>query len=399
MVRVFLSVVSLILLAATAGAQVPTGTISGRVLSTDEAPLPGATVTATSPSLQGDRTVVTSVNGDFVIPLLPPGDYTVVIRARRFSVAQAADRCGRHANDHAQRNDGGQRRRRDHQRRRQRRAVRRDRDGRGEVPSGTDGDAAVESLARCLDPDGAGACMPPAPIGATYSIAGAMSYRKPLCRERRGDHREPARPAVHAVHRGCAAGDDRRHLGRLRRVRPLRRRLVNAITKSGGNTFSGSYRQSFNNDNWRATTPFNEAKLDQASCRPTSTPSAVRSPVDQLWFFTAGRFQEQQSSFNTAATSIPYIRTNDEKRYEGKLHLLADVGTTVPWLLQQDQSAGRPTSRPGTSWTCGACTTRASRRICCRCTTPACSRPTSRSRVNGRSATSPSLARAHRPGI
>ena len=54
----------------------PTGTISGRVVSSDEAPLPGVTVTATSPNLQGDRTVVTTVNGDFVIPLLPPGDYT-----------------------------------------------------------------------------------------------------------------------------------------------------------------------------------------------------------------------------------------------------------------------------------------------------------------------------------
>ena len=38
----------------------------------------------------------------------------------------------------------------------------------------------------------------------------------------------------------------------------------------------------------------------------------------QLWFFNAGRFQEQQSSLNTAVTSIPYIRTNDEKRYEIK---------------------------------------------------------------------------------
>ncbi len=28
--------------------------------------------------------------------------------------------------------------------------------------------------------------------------------------------------------------------------------IANAITKSGGNTFSGSFRTSFANDNWRA---------------------------------------------------------------------------------------------------------------------------------------------------
>src|SRR5919109_4719484 len=78
--------VSVCLLAVTtlAGAQVPTGTISGRVVSSDDAPLPGVTVTATSPSLQGDRTTVTSANGDFVIPLLPPGDYTVVFELSGF---------------------------------------------------------------------------------------------------------------------------------------------------------------------------------------------------------------------------------------------------------------------------------------------------------------------------
>ena len=93
--------------------------------------------------------------------------------------------------------------------------------------------------------------------------------------------------------------------------------LVNAITKSGSDTFSGSYRQSFNNDDWRATSPFNEAKLDRVVPTYEYTfggPIARR----QLWFFNAGRFQEQQSSFNTAVTSIPYIRTNDEKRYEIK---------------------------------------------------------------------------------
>src|SRR5688572_31195098 len=67
----------LCLCATAAMAQVPTGTISGKVVDQDGGAVPGATVTATSPNLQGERTVVTSEFGDYAIPLLPPGDYTL----------------------------------------------------------------------------------------------------------------------------------------------------------------------------------------------------------------------------------------------------------------------------------------------------------------------------------
>src|SRR3954454_24966979 len=40
-------------------------------------PLPGATVTISSPSLQGTRTGVTDANGNYNFGALPPGDYTV----------------------------------------------------------------------------------------------------------------------------------------------------------------------------------------------------------------------------------------------------------------------------------------------------------------------------------
>jgi hypothetical protein len=56
----------------------PTGTIRGEVRDATGLVLPGVTVTATSPAMQGPRTAVTSANGDFIIPFLPPGDYVVV---------------------------------------------------------------------------------------------------------------------------------------------------------------------------------------------------------------------------------------------------------------------------------------------------------------------------------
>ncbi|HEV8629434.1 MAG TPA: carboxypeptidase-like regulatory domain-containing protein, partial [Thermoanaerobaculia bacterium] len=61
------------LVAGAAWAQNPTGTITGHVTGTDGSALPGVTVTVTSPSMQGERTTVSQDNGDYLVPLLPPG--------------------------------------------------------------------------------------------------------------------------------------------------------------------------------------------------------------------------------------------------------------------------------------------------------------------------------------
>src|SRR6185436_14720247 len=50
-------------------------TLSGKVTA-DGAPLPGVTVTVTSPNLQGSRTTETTATGEFILPFLPPGNYT-----------------------------------------------------------------------------------------------------------------------------------------------------------------------------------------------------------------------------------------------------------------------------------------------------------------------------------
>ena len=91
-VKVFLAVVCLIFSAVLANAQVPTGTISGRVTDSSGGVLPGVTVTATSPSLQGPRVIVTSSFGDYVIALLPPGSYTITFELSGFqTVTQQVD--------------------------------------------------------------------------------------------------------------------------------------------------------------------------------------------------------------------------------------------------------------------------------------------------------------------
>jgi hypothetical protein len=54
------------------------GTLTGTILDTaTKRPIPDVVVTATSPALQGEQTVVTDSSGSYRIPNLPPGDYNL----------------------------------------------------------------------------------------------------------------------------------------------------------------------------------------------------------------------------------------------------------------------------------------------------------------------------------
>ena len=57
------------------GAQ--TGILRGRIVDAQDLPVPGATITVTSPALQGQRTTVTGPDGSFVLRLLPAGTYSM----------------------------------------------------------------------------------------------------------------------------------------------------------------------------------------------------------------------------------------------------------------------------------------------------------------------------------
>ncbi|HSN86813.1 MAG TPA: TonB-dependent receptor, partial [Thermoanaerobaculia bacterium] len=54
-----------------------TGSILGRVTDTEGGALPGVTVEARSPALQGTRVAVTDETGQYRLTILPPGDYSV----------------------------------------------------------------------------------------------------------------------------------------------------------------------------------------------------------------------------------------------------------------------------------------------------------------------------------
>ena len=54
-----------------------TGVIQGQFLEEGGTPLPGVTVTVTSPNLMGTKSVVTDQEGNFRFPALPTGEYTL----------------------------------------------------------------------------------------------------------------------------------------------------------------------------------------------------------------------------------------------------------------------------------------------------------------------------------
>ncbi|MEO8349413.1 MAG: carboxypeptidase-like regulatory domain-containing protein [Acidobacteriota bacterium] len=81
-----------LLLALTAATSIllaqTTGGISGLVTDDSGAPLPGVTVEARSPMLQGTKTAVTGADGSYRLALLPPGTYAVAASLTQYGRAE-----------------------------------------------------------------------------------------------------------------------------------------------------------------------------------------------------------------------------------------------------------------------------------------------------------------------
>src|SRR5579884_2796425 len=79
---------SIVLILLAAG---PTGTIVGTVFDNDGAVVPNAKVEVRSQETDAVRSVETNGTGDYDVPLLPPGLYTVSISAPGFTTAVQKD--------------------------------------------------------------------------------------------------------------------------------------------------------------------------------------------------------------------------------------------------------------------------------------------------------------------
>ncbi len=82
--RITAFLVGLLLVSAGQGAQERFGSLAGTVTDTTKAAVPGATVTATNTATNAQRVVVTGADGSYRIPDLDPGRYSVTIELQSF---------------------------------------------------------------------------------------------------------------------------------------------------------------------------------------------------------------------------------------------------------------------------------------------------------------------------
>ena len=310
-----------------------TGSLSGRITDQQGGVLPGVTVTAASPSLQGVRTAVTSEHGDYVLAFLPPGEYSIsmelagfktstrivqVASTQRLTVSAALEVEGVAAHVVVNAPAAG--------------LV-----ARSVTAASTIRQQHVDALplnrgleatvALAPGVQRAGITSRTTGLGV-LSIAGASSYESlflmngvVLNENLRGQplslYIEDAIQETTIATSGVSAEFGRFTGG-----------MVNAITKSGGNVFSGSLRTSFDNDDWRSRTPMNETKTDKLI--PTYE-YTFGGPVlrDRVWFFTAGRLVNETRSMQTQFNGLSWDRVRDEKRFEGKATYALDTSHTV----------------------------------------------------------------------
>lgn len=296
----------------------PTGTIAGRVTDDQGLAVPGVTVTGTSPVLQGSRSQVSSANGDYILPYLPPGEYAVTYELSGFATVKRTARVVLNGSETlnvglkvagasetievvgAAPEDFGK--------------------GATGATSFTRETAELLPLNRTFQQlaqltPGVTVSGP----GGNITISGAMSFENlfmvngvvvqdnvrstpfNLFIEDALQETTTTTNAVSAEFGRFSGG------------------VVNTITKSGGNEFSGSFRTTFDNDKWVSTTPYPDDRR-VTDVIPTYE-GTLGGPIvrDKLWFFGAGRWNDQVQALSTSITRLPYELQDDERRFEGKL--------------------------------------------------------------------------------
>ena len=324
--------VLLLLLAAPVFAQgEQSGAVRGRIASSDGLALPGVTITVESPSLQGVRSAVTDVNGVYSIPGLPPGDYVVRFELSGFAAAQrkVAVPLGS--------------------------PLVLDRTMTLEVIKETV-DVKAPATAPAAAPSGAVNVRTEAarllPIGRTpfhlaeltpgltdntpqqnqVTIGGGMAYdnvflvdgvdvNDNVFGQPNGLFIEEGIQEAQVLTSGVSAEFGRFGGG-----------VVNVVTRSGGNIFSGAFRTNLSNSAWSDETPFEDGKGTKRASKLSPTYEAIAGgPVmkDRLWFFGGTRVERTTTSNLLPVTGIAYEGKNNNRRYEAKLTGTLAAGQTL----------------------------------------------------------------------
>ena len=296
--------------------QTQRGALTGTVIQ-DGAGLPGVRVTVSSPALQGTRTVETDVNGNYNIAALPPGQYQVVFEMEGMQTLTKSATVSLAG------------------------TARADADMKlSSVSEAITVTAAAPSVveANSIETNITSATVENLPVQRTLlstvtltpgtntngptaatTISGASSYDStfyingtPVNEVLRGQPLdlfiEDALQETTVLTGGAISAEYGRFTGGV----------VNAISKSGGNEFSGSLRDSLTNPSWSESTPLDETLLDKLSETYEGTLGG-RIIRDRLWFFTAGRYVKASAQNFFTQSTQSFTTTSEQKRIEGKL--------------------------------------------------------------------------------
>jgi hypothetical protein len=298
-----------------------TATLSGTVQSTDHRPMPGVTVNLTSAALLGIRSVATDANGAYIFKALPPGTYKVSYELTGFSTLEKT------------------------------------------VTLALGGDTPLDAtlLVATVQEQVTITAEAPSPLNTTQvganitketvdnlatgrgifnvatlapglttntpnanqiTIAGSFAYDNVFLLDGTDINDnlfgsantlfiEDAIDETQILTSGISAEYGRFSGG-----------VVNAVTKRGGNKFSGSFRTSFTNPSWRDETPIEKQQgITRADKLSEFYEATLGGPIvkDRLWFFAAGRKESSETQQTLPESGLPFTQTRDQKRGEIKL--------------------------------------------------------------------------------
>lgn len=336
----FLGGIGLMLAAAAASAQgIPLAALSGVVTTEDGTPLAGVTVHLSSAALQGTRETTTSRNGQYLLELLPPGEYVVRLAAKNMqelsrtlslpaagtvhwnptlrpaaiteSITVSADAAPPRGSDvgatYAQHLMN------------QLPSGRALRDAALLAP-GVNDNGPSSSLASATSPRPALMLSGAASVEGLYLVDGVVVNEN--VREQPQDLFIEDAIEETAVQTGRISAEFGRFMGGV----------VNLVTRSGGNRWSGTFRTTLSSDQWTANDAYDAARGHDTRAHNVNAvyEATLGFPIlkDRLWAFGAGRLGDVGQEMETRPTErpgnvdpipVPYTYARDERRVEGKL--------------------------------------------------------------------------------
>jgi hypothetical protein len=323
MFRRLLTVAAIV--ALTAGSVMAQGkqssALSGRVTSGDGQPLPGATVTVRSTSLQGERSAVADINGVYRVAGLPPGDYVVTFEMngmssveRRTPVSLASEITMDQQLTLT--------------------PVREVVDVRGGKPAPVASPTGAFNLRAgetAVLPSGrspffiaelAPGLTDNTPNSNQLTVGGGFAYdnvflmngvdiNDNVLGQPNALFIEEAIEEVQVLSSGISAEYGRFGGG-----------IVNVVTRSGGNALSGAFRLNLTNPAWSVETPFEtERQITRAGKVSPTYEATIGGPIvrDRLWYFGGARIERTTTQSAFAQTGTPFTSRNENTRYEAKL--------------------------------------------------------------------------------